>query len=328
MRLRLVVPVGVEEPTGGNRYDLALAAALRDGGDEVRVCPCEPHQLAGVLRQPGPDRTLIDGLVACSQPHALAASRAGVLVHMPLALEGGLAAGRAAELASLERQALHHAAVVIATSHWSAAYLAGQHGLDRVAVAPPGTRPAPLVPGSQPPLLLHLAALLPHKDQLGVVTALSRLRDLPWQAVLAGPADRDPDYAAAVRRAVREHGLTARVDLPGLVDGDGAWAGVDLALLPSRTETFGMVVTEAMAHGIPALVSEGGAAEALGVAPSGDRPGMVVPAGDTDALTEALRRWLTDPHHRDVLRAAALARRATLTGWDVTARLVRAALSG
>jgi hypothetical protein len=41
-----------------------------------------------------------------------------------------------------------------------------------------------------------------------------------------------------------------------------------------------------------------------------------------------LRRWLTEPDLRRRLRQAARARRATLTGWSVTARLVSDALRG
>lgn len=327
MRLRLVVPADVDTPTGGNVYDLAVADALRRTGDEVELLRCEPRALYDALRRPWPGRTLVDGLLACPQPRAVAASPVGVLLHMPLGLGTGPPNDRASELDRLERQTLHAATVVVATSHWSARYVARHHGLRDVAVAPPGADPAPVCAGSDPPLLVHLAALLPHKDQLGVVAALGRLTDLPWRARLAGPVDRDPAYAAAVRDAVRAAGLSDRVEIPGAMARDAAWAGADLALLPSRVETFGMVVTEALARGIPAVVSEGGPAEALGVTATGERPGMVVPAGDTDALTRTLRRWLTDRGHRDAIRVSALSRRTILDGWEVTARRVRQALT-
>ena len=245
----------------------------------------------------------MDGLLACPQPRALASAQVGVLVHLPLALEAGLSDDRAAELDRLERQALHAARVVVATSHWSADYLERHHLLTGVAVAPPGAEPSPVGVGSDPPLLVHLAALLPNKDQLGVVAALSGLTDLSWRARLVGPDDRDPAYAAAVRDAVRAAGLEDRVEIPGAMAREAAWAGADLALLPSRVETFGMVVTEALARGVPAVVSEGGAEEALGFTADGERPGVVVPAGDPERLALALRRWLTDSAHRGELRA-------------------------
>lgn len=327
MRLRLVVPADVDTPTGGNVYDLALADALRSGGDEVAVLPCEAAGLASVLREPWDGPTLVDGLLACPQPEAVATAPAAVLVHMPLALETGLSTDRVVRLDRLERQALHAADRVIATSSWSARHLERQHGLSEVTVARPGVEPAAVSTGSDPPLFVQLAALLPLKDQLGVVAALGRLRDLRWRARLAGSVHRDPDYAAAVRDAVDSARLSDRVEIPGVVARAAAWDGADLALLPSRVESFGMAVTEALARGVPAVVSEGGAAEALGAAADGTVPGAVVPAGDTDALEGTLRRWLTDAGYRTTVREAALARRTTLEPWEATARRVRDALT-
>jgi glycosyltransferase involved in cell wall biosynthesis len=247
---------------------------------------------------------------------------------MPLALQTGVPSDRAAVLDALEREALRSATVVVSTSHWAAGYLARRHRLRGVAVAQPGVEPADLVDGSDPPLFVHLAALLPHKNQLGVVAALSRLKDLPWRARLAGAVDRDPGYAAMVQAAVNAARLTDRVEIPGVLTRDAAWTGANLALLPSLVEAFGMVVTEALARGVPAVVTDGGPAEALGHAAGGGRPGVVVAAGDTDMLTQVLGRWLTDTPHRDELRAAALSRRATLPGWSTTARRIRLALCG
>ncbi len=327
MRLRLVVPVDVDTPTGGNVYDLALAEAMRRDGDEVDVVRCTPGELAATTR-PWDGTTLVDGLLAAHQPDAIATGRAAVLLHMPLALETGLSPERAAHLERLERQALRAAVVVISTSRWSARYVARHHGLSQVAVAPPGAERAPVSTGSAPPLLVHLAALLPHKDQLGVVAALSGLRDLSWRARLAGSVERDRAYASAVREAARAAGLDDRVEIAGVLPRDAAWDGADLALLPSRVESYGMVVTEALARGIPAVVSEGtGSEEALGVTTTGERPGALVPAGDAAALAGVLRRWLTDARHREALRAAALSRRSTLDAWNMTARSVRSALT-
>jgi glycosyltransferase involved in cell wall biosynthesis len=96
-------------------------------------------------------------------------------------------------------------------------------------------------------------------------------------------------------------------------------------VLASRVETYGMVVPEALARGLPVVASRvGGVPDAVGHAADGTRPGVLVPPGDVPALAQALGRWLTDPGERARLRRAARGRRETLSGWDVTcARLSR-----
>ena len=64
-----------------------------------------------------------------------------------------------------------------------------------------------------------------------------------------------------------------------------------------------MVATEALARGIPVLaVRVGGLPVALGHAPDGSVPGLLV---EPDELAGALRRWLTDADLRERLRRSA-----------------------
>ena len=111
---------------------------------------------------------------------------------------------------------------------------------------------------------------------------------------------------------------------------DHEWDAADLLVLPSRTETYGLVVVEALARGIPAVVTEGtGAVEALqqGVTTqSTATPGTAAPAGDPTSLAAVLRSWLTEPTLRRAWRQAALARRDTLPGWQQTGEAVLAYL--
>jgi glycosyltransferase involved in cell wall biosynthesis len=110
---------------------------------------------------------------------------------------------------------------------------------------------------------------------------------------------------------------------------DEAYASADLFVLPSRAETYGMVVTEALARGLPVVAADvGGVPEALGAAPGGGLPGRLIPPDDQDALAAALRDWLTDGELREQWRAHARARRATLNGWDETARRLTQVLTG
>jgi glycosyltransferase involved in cell wall biosynthesis len=141
-----------------------------------------------------------------------------------------------------------------------------------------------------------------------------------------GSLDRDPVFADEVSRRARDGALDGRVRFVGPLTGaelDGAYAAADVLVLASRAETYGMVVTEALARAVPVLGTEvDGVPEALGAAPDGTVPGALVPPGDPDALAAALRRWLTEPALRQRWRAAAHARRDTLCGWDDTTRLI------
>ena len=341
-RLVFVVPADLAKPTGGNRYDLALAGALRTMGTAVELRPVrgdwpvatadDREDLAHALRDSAP--LLVDGLLASGAPGAVqravaAGSRVYVLVHMPLALRTGLTPEVAAVLDELERAALHAATGVLTTSHWAATVLRERHDLLEVEVAVPGTDPAPVSAGSTPPRLLHLASITPLKDQLTVVDALALVRDLPWTAALTGSLDVDPPYTAQVRAAIDRHRLGDRVRLTGPLGGldvERAWRATNLLLLPSRAETWGMVVTEALARGVPAVVSLGtGSEEALGRADDGCLPGAAVPAGAPAALAAAIRDLLGPGRER--ARAAALMRRQTLRGWRETATDVLAAVS-
>src|SRR4029079_2514270 len=100
---------------------------------------------------------------------------------------------------------------------------------------------------------------------------------------------------------------------PGAVA--AVYGAADLVILPSRAEPYGMVVTEDLARGVPVLgTAVDGLPEALGRAPSGERPGLLVPPGDPVALARALRRWLAEPQLRRQVRLTAPGRRRTRPG--------------
>jgi glycosyltransferase involved in cell wall biosynthesis len=294
------------------------------------------QELAGSLAALADGAVVVaDGLVACGVPEIIVPEarrlRLAVLVHMPLADDTGLAPAAAKELDVRERETLRAAGAVITTSPWAARRLADHHGLasSRVHVAPPGTDPAPLAPGTDgASALLCVASVTPLKGQDLLVEALADNADLTWTCVCAGALARDPAYVARVRRLIGR--LDGRVRLAGPLTGErlaSAYAEADLVVLASRAETYGMVVTEALARGIPVLApAVGGVPETLGQAPGGDVPGILVPPGDAAALGEALRRWLVDAGLRHRLKISARHRREELDGWDTTSRALTGVL--
>ncbi|WP_250035301.1 glycosyltransferase family 4 protein [Paractinoplanes maris] len=329
-----IVPGGIDDPaapSGGNRYDrsvLSLLPEVREvavNGAWPRPGPEARRALTTALSYiPDMSDVLVDGLVGCGVPEILelhaARLRLIVLVHLPLSDETGLSPSDAADLRDRERKALHLATTVVATSTAAAERVATMHGLTRVEVAPPGVDAAELAtvrPDGR--RLLCVAAVSPRKGQDLLVGALEDLAGLDWECTFAGAVVRPVPH-----RDPRLHfaGPLASAEL------DDAYAGSDLLVLPSRAETYGMVVTEALARGLPVVATAvGGVPEALGTAPDGTMPGLLIPPGDRAALTAALRSWLTDDTLRDRLRTAARARRETLPTWRETAHRLSAICS-
>jgi glycosyltransferase involved in cell wall biosynthesis len=348
----VVVPGDIDDParpSGGNAYDRRVCRALPAAGRavcEIAVHGAWPDPDAMARAELGrrlaavPDGAdvLLDGLVACAAPDVLAPHagrlRLAVLVHLPLGDEAGLPPPVAAERTARERMTLHAAAVVVATSSWTARRLVTVHGLpaDRVHVVPPGVEPAPLGGAEEAGTrLLCLGSITPTKGQDLLVKALARIPDRDWGCLLVGPVTRAPAHVALVRELVQRYGLGDRVAIAGPVTGsalDAVYAATDLLVLSSRAESYGMVVTEALARGIPVLaMAVDGVPETLGRTTEGAVPGILVPPGDVPALAVALHRWLDEPQLRHSVRAAARERRDALTGWEVTARCLADALT-
>jgi glycosyltransferase involved in cell wall biosynthesis len=157
------------------------------------------------------------------------------------------------------------------------------------------------------------------------------MTDLSWECLCVGSLDRDAAFAESLRRRVVDDELGDRVRFAGPrigADLDRSYASADLLVLPSRAETYGMVVTEALARGLPVVAADvGGVAEALGHGTGGIRPGLLVPPDDPAALAGALRTWLGDAEVRLTWRRAARERRASLSAWSTTAAVVAGVLA-
>ena len=171
---------------------------------------------------------------------------------------------------------------MVTTSAWTKDWLLDQCELsaDRVHVAEPGVDAAEVALGTPAGgELLCVATLTPGKGHDLLLAALATLADLPWRCVCAGSVEHDRDFAGDLVRLARDAGIGDRVRFVGPLDGadlDLAYAHADALVLASRAETYGMVVTEALARGIPVVAtSVGGLPEALGGAKD-RRPGLLV----------------------------------------------------
>ncbi len=341
--VHLFVPGDPATRTGGYLYDQRILATLAARGWRTRVHALDPSfpqptaaavagAAATLAALPDGARVVVDGLALAGLADALAAEAARLrlvgLVHHPLALETGLDDTARAALEHAERAALAAVRGIVATSAWTARALA-RTGVDpcRLRVVEPGTDPAPSARrGAGPELrLLCVATLTPRKGHALLIEALGALAGHPWRLDCVGSTQRDPATAAAVVQRVRALGLEARVTLHGELD-DAAlarrYAQADVFVLASYLEGYGMALAEAIAHGLPVVSTTGGAIPETVPTDAA----LLVPPGDAEALTAALRRLLEEPALAARLAAAARAARAKLPSWDAAGARFAAAL--
>ena len=142
------------------------------------------------------------------------------------------------------------------------------------------------------PQLVSVAALKERKGYDAILEALTMV-DLPCRYEIAGEGSQRLQLEAQIRRL----GLENKVRLLGYTSDIAALLSEsDLFVLFSRWEGFGLAVVEAMASGLPVVVAN---APGLNEIVRGEQDGgILVPPGDTIALSAALRRLIQDPDLR------------------------------
>jgi glycosyltransferase involved in cell wall biosynthesis len=333
------IPGDLTLPTGGYGYDRRLLAEWQAAGVPARHLPLPgsfpdptPDDLMqtgrAILSQPFDCALLIDGLAYGAFPESIAAGLAGrvvALVHHPLGLETGLSPERAASLLAGEAAALRYASAIVVTSAATKRHLVADFGLDdaRITIAVPGVDAAPRAQGSGggSVSLLAVGSLVPRKGYDVLVSALAGLAARDWRLRIIGADDRAPATAQALRAQIAEAGLGDRITLSGAVPDTAlaeAYDRADLFVMPSLFEGYGMVLTEALARGLPILCTTGGAAAET----VPDEAALKVAPGDADALAKGLLTLIDDQTLRARLGDAAWAAAGSLPRWRDTAAIV------
>jgi len=106
--------------------------------------------------------------------------------------------------------------------------------------------------------LVYLSRIHPKKGCDLLITAFAKVahEDPSLHLVLAGPADAQ--WLPVLQELVHRHGLGSRVTFTGMLTGSLKWGAYDAAeafVLPSHQENFGIVVAEALASGLPVLIT-------------------------------------------------------------------------
>lgn len=155
-----------------------------------------------------------------------------------------------------------------------------------------------------PPLVVGYIGRLHPKKNLDVLLHAVAAERASINLIVCG--DGDPIYRAQLHRLADELALTARVEWRGHVDSAGRadlFEQSHVVAMPSDYECFGMAAAEAMAAGVPVIVSK-----TTGVAPVVEKHecGRIVEAGSVDELIAALASIADDARWRHQARLNSL----------------------
>lgn len=174
-----------------------------------------------------------------------------------------------------------------------AKYLADS-GVKSIAFMPNMVRvhePEPRPPFRHPPVIGAMGRFVAKKGFPTFIEALAILRDkgVPFTAILGG----DGEDAASIDSHIARYQLGGQLQRIGWVkDKTHFFDSIDLFILPSLQEPFGIVLLEAMMHAVPVISSDAeGPAEIL----HNHLDGYVVPKGDPVRLADAIEHLLSDP---------------------------------
>lgn len=363
MRIALVSPYAWDSPGGVQVHVAQLAAHLRRRGHRAMVL--SPGWRAGrgsdLVVVGRPVRLRFNGSVApiCPDPRSISRIRRAlssfrpdvVHVHEPFSPSAGMFATLAAPVpvvgtfhayaerslalaafAPALRPVWNRLAVRLAVSR-AAAEFAGRHFRGPVRVVPngldvarfQGASPAALPEGRR---LLFVGRLEPRKGFRHAAQAFVLLSERHPDLVLVVAGDGpEREVVGTLPRAVRD-----RVVMLGMVEQSALphyHAAAEVFLAPNTGgESFGVVLVEAMAAGLPVVASDiAGYREVV----RHEEEGLLVTPGDPKALAEAVARLLGDPGLAARLGAAGR-RRAARFNWSVVAEEIedayREALGG
>lgn len=207
-----------------------------------------------------------------------------------------------------ERFAAQESDLVVAVSHAEARTVIQRCGGDpgRIRVVSPGVDTQlfrPLMAGEKPwreePYLLFAARLQPLKgaDLALAAYALLDPQDRP-QLIIAGDISEDfADYRAELDAMVAQHGLQDAVEFVGPkppAELARMLRSASIVLVPSHSETYGLIALEAGASSVPVIASAaGGLTEAVVHGCSG----LLIPERDPQLWADAIRKVLDDEEY-------------------------------
>lgn len=160
--------------------------------------------------------------------------------------------------------------------------------------------------------VLYVGTISIRKGIKYLIEAFHKLQHPNKKLVLVGPDIADG--------AIKGMELTADIIFTGSLKGaelEAAYAAADVFCLPSIEDGFGLVLGEAMSHGLPIVTTTNTAAEDIiidGV------EGYIVPIRDSEAIFNKLQALADDPQLLETMHANSFAKAEKLNGWEETGK--------
>jgi D-inositol-3-phosphate glycosyltransferase len=229
--------------------------------------------------------------------------------------------------------------VVLASCSVEADQLVELYGADpeRIRVVPPGVDHAFFAPGHRPqarravglpsdgPLIAFVGRIQPLKGAdiaVRVLGALARRYDDMHLVIVGGPSGPHGEtHLADLHRQVESGGLAEKVRFVAPQPHEllsTYYRAADLCIVPSRSESFGLVALEAAACGTPVVAAAVGGLTTL---VEDQRTGYLVDGHDVDGFAIAAEKILDDPTHATDMAVNAVERARNFT-WAQAARLL------
>jgi phosphatidylinositol alpha-mannosyltransferase len=234
--------------------------------------------------------------------HAAAGSSAGYRLARPL-LE------RALHRVTV-RTAVSNAARALAEEYFPGDFVITPNGIDLERFE----KASAMTLSKSPMSVLFFSRLEKRKGLSVLIRAAALMTDVDFRLVVAGAGPLERSAKSLASSLGVEADFLGRVDE---ADVAGVFRSATVYCAPGLGgESFGIVLLEAMASGVPVVCSD-----LPGFRDVAKEPALLVPPGDPESLAAALRRVLTDPSERERMSIASRARAADYD-WNVLVKQV------
>jgi len=237
----------------------------------------------------------------------------------------------------IETEVIGCSDVILSNSSFEMEELVTHYSADhsRIEIVPPGVDHSVFNPASKKearqllnlydqPTLLFVGRIQPLKGVDLAISTLSELENKDARLILIGSSSglEGPSEERRIRQMVEELGLTNRVlfvepqSHEKLVDW---YRAADVVLMPSRSESFGLVALEAAACGVPVVASAVGGLQTI---VEDDSSGYLINDRDPCSYADHVSKIINDSEKAEEMSIEAVKRSKSFT-WSVTAARLR-----